>query len=167
MGAPESTTETNPHSRSRWQFGLGTMLGVVLACAVVLGLLVNTHEVYKLSARFARLPADDRGLADWFREQRGIEDLSINREGELIRVRYCRREVRPSFTITSPPFEQLGYTGLRRMSWEVSRPSPLGVVLTWLSAFPLGGWLLVATAVAALIVIQVLRRTGGPDGSAS
>jgi hypothetical protein len=156
---PDKPVVNDQHSpRSRWQFSLGGLLGAMLVCAVLFALVGRTHEVYKLSGLFSTMPADDQRLVDWLQAQEGIEDPSVVRQGDRLRIRYTRRQPLPAFAFVTPPFKELGYTAPQKMDWSVTRPSPVGILLISLAKIPIVGWL-VAAAIAAGIVLYRARRT--------
>ena len=114
---------------SRPQFSLAALMGAVIACAVIFVSLANMEATYRVSIRCQAIPADDQGLAKWFEEQEGVQDVSTFRDGESVNVEFTKRH--GSFELLAPPLTELGYAGLQSTKSTVWKPSIIGGTLIW------------------------------------
>jgi hypothetical protein len=110
---------SNEPGQDRWQFGLAALLGVVLLCAVGLGLFVNASTEHRVSFRCQVLPVEDQQLEDWFERQDGIQNVAITRSANTVQVSFSRRGLRWSNSLIQPPLAGFGYSGMQRMSWSM------------------------------------------------
>jgi hypothetical protein len=82
---------------------------------------VTTHEG---SFRFARLPADDEALRNWFEEKPGVRDVRVTRQGNTVQVQYATDELRWEIADFNAAFKKLGYEGMTLSSWKSSTSFP-------------------------------------------
>jgi hypothetical protein len=113
------------------------MLGLVLICAVIFGLVVNASSEYQVTVRAKQLPADDQKFHDWLTDQDGIQNVSVTRDGNTVRGQFSRRGLAWSFAIVDPPWSELGYTRIEGASWSIENRGILGGFSNWFSQLPL------------------------------
>ncbi|MCO6455931.1 MAG: hypothetical protein J5I93_11590 [Pirellulaceae bacterium] len=147
---------------TRPQFSLAALLATALVIAVTCGLVANMDTSYRISIRCQSLPADDHGLAEWFRRQEGVQSVTTSRVGQTVTVEYAKRH--GSYELLAPPLEKLNYLGLQSMSSTISKPSLIGGARIWVSRVPAWLWFAVAVVLAVLLAGKILRGVPGICG---
>jgi hypothetical protein len=146
-------------ARRRWQFGVSSLLSLLLVAAVALAYGVNVRNECELTLQSGQLPVDDGKLAEWLREQSSIHDPQITRDGTELRVRFETREWFQTGPRDFPPWAELGYQQIESMSWSWVSQSPLTRLADGWGKLPTSvRSLLVALLVAGGIATYILRR---------
>lgn len=146
-------------ARRQWQFGVSSLLSLLLMAAVALAYGVNVRNECELTLRSGQLPVDDGKLAEWLGKQSSIRDPQITRDGNELRVRFETREWFQTGPRDFPPWSELGYQQIESMGWSWVSQSPLVRLADGWGKLPTAvRFLLVALLVAGGIATYILRR---------
>jgi hypothetical protein len=119
------------------RFDLFAILEWTAAIAFLCALCAGAGGSSTWTWRFTSLPADDLKLRSWLDSQ-DRKDVIISRAGNTVTLSSQTgifAGIRKVFGIPNPPWQQLGYLSLQKMSgsakWSIFRASPY----LWLAGF--------------------------------
>ena len=139
----------------RPQFSLALLMGAVVTCAVIFGLIFNMETTYHIEIRCATIPVDDESLIQWFRDQPGVRDVTVTRPANNVVCKITKRH--GSFKLFAPPLAELGYTGLESMKSTISKSSLVGGAFNWISSVPVFIWFAVAAVLIGLLARRIIH----------
>ena len=153
MNDSQSPTKNTDGGR---QFSIASLLIVTLICALVVCQFISFESSYEVIGSFNAQPANDDTLRHWFQDQPNAKSVEISRQGEQIFVRYERSG---KMQFLNPPWQELGYTGVKNLQASATQTPLLGRMLQFLVGASPILWTVIIAAIGLLtVVIQKYSR---------